>query len=478
MVPYVWDVTSFTQTKLAGDKLESLVLKAVTENSSSTTTYAFNSRSYNAGDTPYLKVTTQSAGAPPPTVSQVQFYYRYSTDDITWTPWTSFQTVNATPWTATFNYGNGYGYYEFYSVATDTNGSLEPAPAFADATVHFTPGTITNQSTNVTANGATAQGAYNPYGVDTTVYFDYGTTGSYGSSTALAGYRQRLLQREFQRRSGRSGPRNALSPAGCHRAGRRHDLWRGSNLHHCRASPHHACRGLDCVGRDSVGRFRAGAFPAAPCIGDSGVMERVVAFGWPTPEPSLYHSISMKARRRIPKAAAASPARRSARLRSWISSQRVVLLFATKFVVLLAALHVASLAPWFARCLPFYLHAVACGSEWIGAPGRRDQRSRGFDAAIHGLWRDGRSGLFGARVLSVYRRDHPGFPRQLARPSSRHRPSHLLVRLAQYLARREFVARGYSYALSLRFGARGALGGALDPFRDAVCGGVDSLAGR
>lgn len=179
---YTWNVTSFTQTKYAGNQLESLVLKPVTEGASSTTAYAFESREYSS-NTPYLQITAQANGAPVPTVTQVQFYYRYSTDDSTWTPWTSYQTVNAAPWTVNFNYSNGYGYYEFYSVATDSNGTVEPAPAFADTSVHFTPGSITNPSTNLTSNGATAQGSYNPYGVDTTVYFNYGTTPSYGSST-------------------------------------------------------------------------------------------------------------------------------------------------------------------------------------------------------------------------------------------------------------------------------------------------------
>ena len=33
---------------------------------------------------------------------------------------------------------NGFGYYEFYSMATDSNNQQELAPAFADTAVHFT----------------------------------------------------------------------------------------------------------------------------------------------------------------------------------------------------------------------------------------------------------------------------------------------------------------------------------------------------
>ncbi|MDR3404256.1 MAG: archaeosortase/exosortase family protein [Chthoniobacter sp.] len=77
----------------------------------------------------------------------------------------------------------------------------------------------------------------------------------------------------------------------------------------------------------------------------------------------------MKAHRRPRKAAAVSPASRRPRLRDrwlgWISSRRVVLLFAAKFVAFLAVLHVLALAPWFDRSLPAYLHAVACGANWL-----------------------------------------------------------------------------------------------------------------
>ena len=82
-----------------------------------------------------LQVTTQGGTA---TISQVQYFYRYSTDNATWGPWTSFTTVTSAPYTASFTYPQGYGYYEFYSQATDSNNNVEPAPAAAQAATHYT----------------------------------------------------------------------------------------------------------------------------------------------------------------------------------------------------------------------------------------------------------------------------------------------------------------------------------------------------
>ena len=39
-------------------------------------------------------------------------------------------------------------------------------------------------ASNVTGNGATLNGTVNPEGTDTTAYFEYGTTTSYGTTTA------------------------------------------------------------------------------------------------------------------------------------------------------------------------------------------------------------------------------------------------------------------------------------------------------
>jgi hypothetical protein len=42
---------------------------------------------------------------------------------------------------------------------------------------------ITNSATNVASSSATLNGSVDPHGLTTTVYFQYGTTTSYGHST-------------------------------------------------------------------------------------------------------------------------------------------------------------------------------------------------------------------------------------------------------------------------------------------------------
>jgi trimeric autotransporter adhesin len=47
-----------------------------------------------------------------------------------------------------------------------------------------TPVVTTNPATNVTSSSATLNGSLDPHGLTTSVYFQYGTTTSYGSTTA------------------------------------------------------------------------------------------------------------------------------------------------------------------------------------------------------------------------------------------------------------------------------------------------------
>jgi hypothetical protein len=46
-------------------------------------------------------------------------------------------SVTNAPYSLNFAFTNGIGYYEFYSVATDTSGNTEPTPPYAQAAVHF-----------------------------------------------------------------------------------------------------------------------------------------------------------------------------------------------------------------------------------------------------------------------------------------------------------------------------------------------------
>lgn len=151
---YNWDVTSFAQTKFSGNKLVSLMVKAVNEDSTDTTapSYAFDAKEYGS-NTPILKVTTQGGAA---TVSNVQFYYRYSSDNGTWGSWIPYGTATTAPYTTIFNYPQGYGYYEFYSRATDGGSSTEPAPAFAQTATHYTAAPAYTTAAIVSVNSLTA----------------------------------------------------------------------------------------------------------------------------------------------------------------------------------------------------------------------------------------------------------------------------------------------------------------------------------
>jgi 2',3'-cyclic-nucleotide 2'-phosphodiesterase (5'-nucleotidase family) len=132
---YNWNVTPFVQSKWSGNKLVSLVIKPVTEGSPDATapSYKFDTKEYSSNH-PVLQVTTTAGTA---TLTQVEFFYRYSSDNATWSAWTPAGITTVAPYLITFNYPNGYGYYEFYSRATDSLGTVEPIPADAQAFTHY-----------------------------------------------------------------------------------------------------------------------------------------------------------------------------------------------------------------------------------------------------------------------------------------------------------------------------------------------------
>ena len=65
-------------------------------------------------------------------VANVSLWFRYSNDNATWSTWTFFAKDISSPWSFNFNFPSGEGYYEFYSIANDTAGNSEAAPASAD----------------------------------------------------------------------------------------------------------------------------------------------------------------------------------------------------------------------------------------------------------------------------------------------------------------------------------------------------------
>lgn len=177
---YSWDVTSFAVQEFAGDKTASFVVKPVTESTATALTFKADSREFGS-NAPVLQITTQAAGGVA-TVGQVQFFFRYSADNLTWGSWTAVGAPDTTaPYSANFNCPNGQGYYEFYSIATDTNSNVEPAPFAAQAATHytttdpFTAVTVSNGSTTYSGSGQQVSVTTTP-GLPYTVTYNGSTT--------------------------------------------------------------------------------------------------------------------------------------------------------------------------------------------------------------------------------------------------------------------------------------------------------------
>jgi len=66
-------------------------------------------------------------------IKNVELWYRFSTDNSTWSEWRLFAINYLPPWSYEFTFPNGSGNYEFYSVANDAQGNRESASVFKDA---------------------------------------------------------------------------------------------------------------------------------------------------------------------------------------------------------------------------------------------------------------------------------------------------------------------------------------------------------
>jgi len=178
-----WDVTGFTQTKFGGNKLVSLVIKPVTEDSTDATSpgYKFDAKEYNSGsNAPYLTVTTPATNNTV-TIASVRFFYRYSVDNSTWGSWLDTGLAATTaPYTTSFTYPNGDGYYQFYSVATDSLGTVEIPPATADASVR--KGSSYAAWAAAHAPGQSADQDCDNDGIPNGIHYFMGTTGSSGTA--------------------------------------------------------------------------------------------------------------------------------------------------------------------------------------------------------------------------------------------------------------------------------------------------------
>lgn len=70
-------------------------------------------------------------------LSNVTLYYRYSNDNISWTSHNEFNTDSNHPWEWTFDFPNGFGWYEFYSIGR-SDSTIELPPASADTICQYT----------------------------------------------------------------------------------------------------------------------------------------------------------------------------------------------------------------------------------------------------------------------------------------------------------------------------------------------------
>jgi hypothetical protein len=66
-------------------------------------------------------------------VASVTLWYRQSVDNSTWGLWTQYSTLASAPWSWSFTFPDGEGYYEFYTTSVDNVGNTEPPPLSADS---------------------------------------------------------------------------------------------------------------------------------------------------------------------------------------------------------------------------------------------------------------------------------------------------------------------------------------------------------
>lgn len=79
-------------------------------------------------------------------LDSVALWYRFSAGNASWGSWTLFGTDASAPWSWSFDWPSGQGYYEFYSTATDKAGNAESAPSSRDAMAAFDAGSPTSYS--------------------------------------------------------------------------------------------------------------------------------------------------------------------------------------------------------------------------------------------------------------------------------------------------------------------------------------------
>lgn len=77
-------------------------------------------------------------------LANVELWYRFAQDNVSWGSWQIFTVDQNSPWSWGFNFPDGDGNYEFYSRSNDTAGNLESASSVADASCAFDSGEPTS----------------------------------------------------------------------------------------------------------------------------------------------------------------------------------------------------------------------------------------------------------------------------------------------------------------------------------------------
>ena len=177
------------------------------------TTYYYRVRAYNisgtSGNSNVVNVATLTATGPPVVITNpatliasfsatlngsvdphgltTSVYFQYgTTTNYGLTTATQSKTGNAYQnVTANISGLTASTTYHFRIVATNSAGTRYGSDrTFTTLSATGPPVVITNPATNIATNTATLNGTVDPHGLTTTVYFQYGTTASYGHTSA------------------------------------------------------------------------------------------------------------------------------------------------------------------------------------------------------------------------------------------------------------------------------------------------------
>ncbi|MFQ6106117.1 MAG: hypothetical protein ACE5QF_00810 [Thermoplasmata archaeon] len=72
-------------------------------------------------------------------IDTVELFYRHSTDNASWGMWTSFAVDTGSPWSWSFDFPGGEGFYQLYSMGVDNLGNIESPPPGYDAICGYDP---------------------------------------------------------------------------------------------------------------------------------------------------------------------------------------------------------------------------------------------------------------------------------------------------------------------------------------------------